>query len=260
VSRGLVAATALVMAVTPTPATGSSTFQVLQMNLCNTGNERMCYRDGRSIAEAVQIIASVAPDVVTVNEVCEDDMVELAAALGGTTNVHFEPIRNSRTEEVVRCADGEPSGDAVLLSPAHPLRAESSGRFSTENTPNQARVFTCVQAGTGDSVFYACATHLSLNNDTSVNQCRELMTEIVPAFRTATGVAAPVVVGGDFNLRDTGGRTAQECLPDATYIRSDDGEVQNVVAESPFRLGGTEVLPMQQTDHPALVVRLDAPW
>jgi endonuclease/exonuclease/phosphatase family metal-dependent hydrolase len=226
--------------------------QVLQMNLCNTGTEKGCYAGGQSIAEAVALINSVDPTVVTVNEICERDLTTLASALGGIANALFEPVWNTRTSSVVRCANGDASGDAVLVSSDHPVQAVTSGRYSSESNPAQARVYACVHAGPPGATFYACVTHLALNSATALSQCRQLLGTIVPGFKAKVGVDAPAVVAGDFNLRDP----AQGCLPSRAFSRTSDGAVQNVVAEEPLAPESSEVLPMRHTDHPALVVRL----
>ena len=57
----------------PTP-----TMSVLQMNLCNSGWAG-CYT-GRSVREAAAVIRAERPDVVTLNEICRDDLVAAGRA------------------------------------------------------------------------------------------------------------------------------------------------------------------------------------
>jgi hypothetical protein len=54
----------------PTRERGGGSVRVLQMNLCDSGHAH-CYT-GRSVAEAGEVIRAEVPDVVTVNEVCQD--------------------------------------------------------------------------------------------------------------------------------------------------------------------------------------------
>ena len=65
-----------------TSTSGSSSpspWRVLQMNLCDSGIAG-CYT-GRSVAEATALIRAEKPDVVTVNEICRDDIAALSRAL-----------------------------------------------------------------------------------------------------------------------------------------------------------------------------------
>src|ERR1044071_6746003 len=57
-------------------------FWVLQMNLCNSGFAG-CYDGGQSVPEAAAAIQGSAPDVVTLNEVCQSDVVQLSSTLAG---------------------------------------------------------------------------------------------------------------------------------------------------------------------------------
>ena len=81
-----VAAFAAVMATSgasePVRERGDAAVRVLQMNLCDSGHAQ-CYT-GRSVAEASEVIRAEVPDVVTVNEVCQDDVAALEAALTGS--------------------------------------------------------------------------------------------------------------------------------------------------------------------------------
>ena len=80
-----VAAFAAVMATSgagePVRERGDASVRVLQMNLCDSGHAH-CYT-GRSVAEASEVIRAEVPDVVTVNEVCQDDVAALEAVLTG---------------------------------------------------------------------------------------------------------------------------------------------------------------------------------
>ena len=80
-----VAAFAAVMATSgasePVRERADASVRVLQMNLCDSGHAH-CYT-GRSVAEASEVIRAEVPDVVTVNEVCQDDVAALEAALTG---------------------------------------------------------------------------------------------------------------------------------------------------------------------------------
>lgn len=236
-------------------AAADETFQVLQMNLCNTGTDRPCHEDGRSIPEAMELIEELSPDVVTVNEVCERDVAELAEALGRTASYRFEPVLNGKN--ILNCTNGDPQGDAVLLAPEYPVAASTGGRFARESNTSMTRVYACVRTSSSAGAFSACVTHLALNNDTALAQCRELLEEVVPEF--GAGRDTPAVVGGDFNLRAGTAKDVQGCVPDG-YSRVGDNEVQHVMAAEDFALLGGDIIEMEYTDHPALLVRFRAPW
>src|SRR5690606_29976807 len=50
-------------------------FETLQLNLCNSG-VASCYAGGRSIGEAISVIANESPSLVTLNEICRSDVVD----------------------------------------------------------------------------------------------------------------------------------------------------------------------------------------
>src|SRR5262245_25680133 len=58
----------------PTPEGGvpAEPVRVLQLNLCGSGIAA-CYT-GRSTAEAAAVIRAQTPDLVTLNEICQDDV------------------------------------------------------------------------------------------------------------------------------------------------------------------------------------------
>src|SRR4051794_3962967 len=97
----------------PAAAVPVPSVRVLQLNLCNSGIAG-CYT-GRSTAAAAAAIRAQVPDVVTLNEVCDDDMPALERALagavpGGAAVSTFQPVRNGRTGEPYRCRNGRQYG------------------------------------------------------------------------------------------------------------------------------------------------------
>ncbi|MFG1869658.1 hypothetical protein [Micromonospora arborensis] len=58
-----------------TETTEPTILRVLQMNLCNSGRAG-CYT-GRSLTRAAEVISAEAPDLVTLNEICQDDVTAL---------------------------------------------------------------------------------------------------------------------------------------------------------------------------------------
>src|SRR5437773_6914471 len=65
----------LVVWVPAKPAHADTPFVVLQMNLCNSGMAiASCYTFGQSVTEAVQKIHEYPPELVTLQEICRDDL------------------------------------------------------------------------------------------------------------------------------------------------------------------------------------------
>ena len=211
----------LVIAFSITGAARTEDLRVLQMNLCNSGLAG-CYT-GRSVATAADVIRAQAPDVVTVNEVCQADVAVLAR--GGPSA--FRAVLDSRTGGATRCRNGDAYGIAILTR--RPVSRVTGGTYATQN-PNdpEQRAWLCVD--TGD--ISACTTHLDARSTAVArSQCRYLLGTVLPAMRS------PVVLAGD--------------------RRTDDGGVQNVVVSAQFGITAELRIDMQATtDHPGLLVTL----
>src|SRR5947209_5849069 len=67
-------ATLLISSVPAKPAHAATPFVLLQMNLCNSGLALSCYTFGQSVTEAVQKIRQYRPEMVTLQEICRDDV------------------------------------------------------------------------------------------------------------------------------------------------------------------------------------------
>jgi hypothetical protein len=106
--------------------------RVLQMNLCDSGLAG-CYT-GRSVPEAAAVIRAMAPNLVTVNEVCRNDLPTLqralidgASASGASAVVVFvfQPALDRRTGGAYRCRNGQPYGIGLLAR--RPIQRNGSG-------------------------------------------------------------------------------------------------------------------------------------
>jgi hypothetical protein len=168
--------------------------RVLQMNLCDSGLAG-CY-SGRSVAAAAAVIRDQAPDLVTLNKVCRDDVSIIERALAesdhvGATASAFQPARDRRTGEAFRCRDGQPYGIGLVARRPVPDRGfttTSSGIYPVQDAADpEERAWLCVDAG----AFAACTTHLA---DTSASvawaQCRYLLGAAVPG-RTSGTITRP---------------------------------------------------------------------
>ena len=94
-------------------------FWVLQMNLCNSGLAS-CYDGGASVPEAATVIEDTAPDVVTLNEVCQGDVVQLYNTLssvyaGSTVVWAFKAATDRRTGAAYKCKNGQDYGIGIVV-------------------------------------------------------------------------------------------------------------------------------------------------
>lgn len=242
------------------PALDDEEFRVLQMNLCNGGDEPGCYRQGRAVQEAVTLIASVAPDLVTVQEVCRRDVDELLPALAAASSREvvsaFTAGRHTDGEPLT-CPDGDELGVGVLLATPTAEHQVFSGHYVTQSVRDDLRPYACLYAV---AYRYACVTHLTpVNRSVALEQCAELLDEIVPAMQVEVGADLPTVVAGDLNLRERDdAESVDTCVP-GDYTRRGDGDVQHVVASRDASFLDSRTEPMEYTDHPALVAVLAVP-
>jgi hypothetical protein len=158
-----------------------------------------CYT-GRSVAAAAAVIRDRAPDLVTLNEDCRDDVSILERALAGADQVGatasaFYPARDRRIG--VRCQDGQPYGIGLVARlplPDRGFTTTGSGIYPIQVAADpQERAWLCVDA----DAFAACATHLA---DSSAlvawAQCRYCSAR--PSRGCAPGGDhVPAVLGGD---------------------------------------------------------------
>jgi len=258
--RAVAAALVVLVSFIPSaPARAARTFVVLQMNLCNSGMAKAsCYSFGRAVDEAVAEIHRYPPELVTLQEICRDDLYaargwgKLARAMAdlyGSAHVavDFVPAMNRDTGDAYRCVDGAQFGIAVIHHGDGGDRHH--GWYASQDSSNEIRAWTCTTVIVGRLT--GCTTHLSTDPDVAVRQCRELVSILASPW-----VLPEVVVSGDFNLRSAPGKPhdVQECAP-AGYDRRGDGELQQVffTGNVQWALGREES--MRWTDHPLLYER-----
>jgi hypothetical protein len=241
------------------PAAAGRVLRVLQMNLCNSGRAG-CYRQGQAVDEAISVIRAQRPDVVTLNELCLADVTDrLFAAFSalferGATYYAFQPTLDHVDGARTTCTSGSLYGIAVLghtFDSSHSSVQTFGGVFEAQDAIVEDRVWSCVLAS-ADHV--ACTTHLSADSsEVARTQCRELLTRTVPELRAGMS-GIPAVIAGDLNLKR---ERADACVP-AGFRRIDDGNVQHVLTNAPTPPFEHNVLPLEMTDHPALLIALDA--
>ncbi|SCG40212.1 endonuclease/exonuclease/phosphatase family protein [Micromonospora coxensis] len=253
----LVAVAALPAGASVADAPGSTTLRVLQMNLCNSGRAG-CYT-GRSVAEAVAVIRADAPDLVTLNEICQDDVAVLERAFaevrpGGSVGSAFTVAGDRPSGDATRCRNGRPYGIGLLIRFPQPYRGHSvhSGMHPAQDLADpEQRAWLCVHV---PDVVHACTTHLAATSGAvALAQCGHLLHTVVPTIRSGAGYA-PTVVGGDLNLRHGGSPDVRSCLPPG-YRRVDDGAVQQILTD--VTVGARRSVGLRgATDHPGLLATL----
>ncbi|GAA5017201.1 hypothetical protein GCM10023258_03320 [Terrabacter aeriphilus] len=241
--------------------------RVLQLNLCNSGRAA-CYSGGDAVDLAVGLVHDHRPDVVTLNEVCRDDVTVFertmsAAHPAAAVAAAFAPAPDRLTHRPVTCRDGEDFGDGVLVAAPRSSQAATTGNRSRSGVypvqdaaDPEERVWVCIDVATR---FAACTTHAaSTDAAVALSQCRHLLTSVVQGAARA-GTRIPLVLGADLNLPATGSPGVEACLPGG-YQHTDDGGVQDVVVSPGAELRSRTVVDMEgTTDHPGLLVDVALP-
>ncbi len=245
----------------PSAVSAPNSLRVLQMNLCNSGIAD-CYT-GRSVAEASALIRAERPDIVTLNEVCREDVALLGRTLsddanrgGGVLATAFQAAIDRRTGNPVRCRNGQRYGIGLLARVGTPYRGYTTegARYPMQDGADpEERVWLCLHA---IGHFYACTTHLANGSRAvAISQCRYLMGATIPALR-GPGREDAVILGADLNLGDDQSPNARSCMPPG-FVRADDGGTQDILASSRFTLASSSSISMRgTTDHPSLLADL----
>ncbi|MET8121324.1 endonuclease/exonuclease/phosphatase family protein [Micromonospora sp. NPDC005189] len=233
--------------------------RVLQMNLCNSGRAG-CYT-GRAMTRAVEVIKAEAPDLVTLNEICEDDLSVLEYVFetvhtGRTVMAAFQAAGDRPSGEVTRCRNGQPYGVGLLTHVRTPdtPRAVYGGIHPTQDVVDpEERAWLCVNV---EGALLACTTHLAATSyRVALAQCGHLLDTILPTISRSTGYE-PTVLTGDLNLRADGDLGVRPC-EQAGYQRIDDGRLQHIMATTDITLCCRRSVAMHgATDHPGLLATL----
>ncbi|MFI6825198.1 endonuclease/exonuclease/phosphatase family protein [Micromonospora sp. NPDC050187] len=241
-------------------------FWSLQLNLCNGGTAG-CYRQGQAIIEGGDLIYYVAPDVVTLNEVCSSDVdgylwESLAYAWpNDTTYLFFSPAYNASSQSDYQCTDGRGAyGNAVIgrFPAGHDQGAFAySGRYTPQDSKNEKRTFGCVYAV---NLHLACATHLSAESEPiALQQCQIMMSTVVPYILSQEGFTGRTIMAGDLNMEyDTSDpENVQNCVPSG-YTRKGDGGVQHTIYSNDHAFISSQSFGLTNTDKDGWLVRLNA--
>ena len=253
--RALLAAVGCALVLAPSgcsrssEADGSSTFALMQMNLCLSGLAG-CY--GRAaypavVEEAVARIREAGPDAVTLNEVCRADVARIARRTG-------YQLRFSRVVyggELLRCV--RPGGRGLfgiaVLTEA-PIARSDSRDFEAQAGPERRRWLCVTTRGDVD----VCTAHLNTRSPVEIAgndaQCLE-----VAALLARRADARMVAFGGDVNRRES-------CAPAGLWTRTDGSAeqapgLQHVYGSASLRSPSAEVVPAMRSDHDVLLVRAE---
>ena len=228
------------------PPAGSSTYTLLQMNLCLSGLAG-CYGKAAYpavVAEAVARIREAHPDGVTFNEACRSDIARIARRTG----YHLRFSRVIYRGERLRCV--RPGGrglfgNAVLTEAA--IESTESQDFEAQAGIERRR-WLCVTTRVDVDV---CTAHLNTRSTIEVAgndaQCLELA-----ALLARRGAARTVIFGGDVNRRHS-------CAPAGLWTRTDRSAeqapgLQHVYGSGALRSPSADVVPATHSDHDVLLV------
>lgn len=245
-------------ATRPVGAMGGPSLRTLQFNLCDSGIAA-CYT-GRSVRAAADVMRAERPDIVTLNEICRNDLATLEGAMsetepGGTVASAFKAAVDRRTNSAYRCRNGQAYGIGILawLRSTQGYRTYGAVYPVQDEGDPEERVWLCLQAIAG---FYACTTHLASTIPiVALAQCRYLLQTAIPTMRMQGG-REPMLLGADLNLTSGGSPDVRGCLTPG-YHRADDGSRQYVVATSDFTVRSSKSISLHgTTDHPGLLVDL----
>ena len=239
---------------TGSAAVGGAQLLVLQLNLCNSGIAH-CYT-GHSVARAAAVIRGVGPNLVTLNEVCREDVSHLEQVLAegardGDVVSAFQPAGNRRTAAAFQCRNRQSYGIGLLarfasLKDGYSIHA---GIYPTQDTSDpEERAWLCLD--TSDLV--ACATHLaSTKPNVALAQCRYLFDTAIPALPQRSR-DKPTVLGADLNLKPHRIPDVRSCVPSG-YVQTYDGGTQYIIGSRDLRVSSATTIGMNMTtDHPGL--------
>jgi endonuclease/exonuclease/phosphatase family metal-dependent hydrolase len=226
---------------------GSSTYTLMQMNLCLSGLAG-CYGKAAYpavVTEAEARIREAHPDAVTFNEACRGDIARIARQTGYHPRFSRVIYRGKRLR-CVRPGGRGLFGDAVLTEAA--IESTDSQDFEAQAGIERRR-WMCVTTRVEVDV---CTAHLNTRSTVEVAgndaQCVELATLL--ARRAA---ARTVTFGGDVNRRHS-------CAPAGLWTRTDSSAdqapgLQHVYGSGALRSPSAQVVPATHTDHDVVLVR-----
>jgi hypothetical protein len=245
------AVTGSLVTVSPAGAVAESApqeYRVLQLNLCHSGVNTSCFNGAATLAEARDVINSTQPQVVSLNEICANDVPQLAPSMGNGFAT-FAPARRPDGTPV-RCTNGDEYGNGLIFR-STAAGTVFSAQYANQDSGTEKRVYVCAEFAD----IMGCSTHLSTTGNVAMAQCKSA----IAMLRARGAGGKPTFLAGDFNLRYAPlfGLDVQDCNA-SPFFRKGDGAVQHIFAAG-LGFQRTQVIGMRNTDHPALLVVLTRP-
>lgn len=255
-SLAAVAASALAvlgptLSAVPASSTSSSTFSVLQMNLCLSG-QAGCYESADQPAildEAAAQIADHDPSAVTLNEACRDDAAELARRAG--YDLSFATVDYGGAP--LPCIDPRGRGAfGIAVLTRDDITASADRAFGVQADPEERR-WLCA---TTDRDVTVCTAHLSTRDsagERAANDagCRELQRVLARHEHAGT-----TFFGGDVNRQSSCAPASMWATQDAAASQSPG--VQHVYGSGPLGGLSVSVAEASYTDHDFLLTAASA--
>lgn len=180
-------------AVAAGPARPARPVRVMQFNFCGSiCNKGTIDRPGdhNDVVEDIRDrIVTARPDIVTLNEACEAQVIRVKRLLAGSSRPMSGVFRDQREDP--RCEGGRRFGDAVLT-------AGRAGRQEVLGLPNlgpEHRAILCLHTDAAGPLL-ACTLHLVTG---AVERRRQLAAAARTLNARAAGSGEAVLLGGDFN-------------------------------------------------------------
>ena len=232
----------------------SSAYQLLQMNLCLSGQAGCYSRSTYSsiLDEATGQIAGRDPEAVTLNEVCSADAADLARRTG--YRMWFAPVRYGGLP--LPCVDPRGRGlFGIAVLTKDDIGSSRSGAFAAQADAEERR-WLCATTGSPDDSVTVCTAHLGTRESAGERvandaECREL--ESVLARHQAAGTT---FFGGDVNRQGS-------CAPSGMWVTRDTSAsqtagVQHIYGAASAAPLSASVAEATYTDHDFLLAAATA--
>ncbi|GAA2522235.1 hypothetical protein [Pilimelia columellifera] len=228
----------------------------LQVNLCGSGYDKDCYeKGGASVKGTVRLIKKLKPQVLTLNEVCRNDLDTLfdemrAANPGSGSTWSFSPIHGANGAQI-NCVTGGAYGTAVVATLAGMTSYNSwTYTFSKQARGDERRLANCsVIRGRQDAGYFVCSVQFSHEDaDVAAAQCGQLTGKIMGELAGETPY--PIMSAGTFNLDGTGVADCIDPVADEYDYTSGD-DMQWLVGSEGVTLGGAQTFEVKGTGIPA---------
>jgi hypothetical protein len=128
--------------------------------------------------------------VVSLNEICKNDLPQLAGAMGNGFSTFAAARRPDGTP--VRCTNGDEYGNGLIFRSAV-VGAVTSGVYATQDSGSEKRVYVCAEFAD----LIGCGTHLSTTGSVAMAQCKAA----IAMLRDKAVAGKPAFLAGDFNLK-----------------------------------------------------------